>query len=162
MELVGTRSETSPPKSGALPSAWVDRLFERFHAMYGKHWLDLWADVPLDAVKAVWREDLAGFSGEQIRKALDHCKANAKYPPTCPEFAGFCKQFRDTPATTLYLPAPRGELPEPTKAILDGYLPVNRKDCKAWARKILEESAAGRVYPSISIEFAKEALGIAA
>ena len=30
------------------------------------------------------------------------------------------------------------------------------------ARKILEESAAGRVYPSISIEFAKEALGIAA
>ena len=130
--------------------------------MYGKHWLELWSGVPMEAVKATWADDLGAFSGEQIRKALDHCKTHAKFPPTCPEFVALCKQFRDTSATTLYLPAPRGELPDPTKAILDGYLEGKRKDCRAWARKILEESAVGRVYPSISIEFAKEALGIAA
>ena len=165
MEIVNrteAQNATSPANPSALPSAWIDRLFARFHAMYGKHWLDLWGGAPMADVKAVWAEDLSGVSGEQIRRALDHCKGNAKFPPTCPEFVALCRQFRDTPSTTLYLPAPRGELPEPTKAILDGYLDGKRKDCKAWARKILEESAAGRVYPSISIEFAKEALGIAA
>ena len=155
-------SATSRANPSALPEQWIDRLFARFATMYGKHWLELWAGVPMEAVKATWAEDLGGISGEQIRRALDHRKTHSTFPPTCPEFVALCRQFRDTPATTIYLPAPRGELPEPTKVILDGYLEGKHKDCKAWARKILEESAAGRVYPSISIEFAKEALGIAA
>jgi hypothetical protein len=163
MEIVSRTaapSATSRENPSALPEAWIDKLFARFAVMYGKHWLELWSGIPMEAVKAGWAEDLAGTSGEQLRRALDHCKANSKFPPTCPEFLQICRQFRDTPAHALYLPAPRGELPPATKVILDG-LVAGRGDCKAWARKILEQSGKGVVYPSISLEFAKEALGLA-
>jgi hypothetical protein len=112
----------STAQQNALPSAWVDRLFDRFAAMYGKHWFDLWADVPMADVKDAWQTDLAGFSGEQIRKALDHCKTNNTFPPTCPEFAGMCRQFREAPATVLQLTGPRTEMPAHVRKQLDEFM----------------------------------------
>lgn len=133
-------------------------MFARMHAMYGKHWLDLWESAPMADVKAAWASDLAGFKAGQIKAALDHCRANCKFPPTLPEFVGYCRQFRQEPANAIYLPAPRGELPANVAAVLQAFKPTPGKDFRKWARDILEKHANGIVFPAISLEFAKEAL----
>ena len=102
---------TSPANPSALPNAWIDRLFMRFSGMYGKHWADLWQGIPMEQIKAVWAEDLAGCSADQIRHALDHCKTHLKFPPTCPEFVGLCREFREKPQNVAYLPAPKSKMP---------------------------------------------------
>lgn len=147
------------------PTAWIDRLFARFHALYGKHWLDMWHDISVDAVKESWRIALAGCSAEQLRYALAHCMATSKFPPTAPEFAGVCRQFRPSPTAAGYLlPAPRELAGSAIAAGLASTLrsqPDQRDgDCRGWARKILAEAEDGVIYPMISIDNAREALGI--
>jgi len=46
----------------SLPEAWVDSLFARLAARYGAAWLRMWDGIPLDAVKADWAAELAGFA----------------------------------------------------------------------------------------------------
>lgn len=96
----------------ALPDAWIDRLFMRFATLYGRQWLDLWAHVPMDGVKAAWAESLAGLTAEQVRMGLEHCqRGGAKFPPTAPEFAGICRGMRAEPAHRALLSAPRMPMP---------------------------------------------------
>jgi hypothetical protein len=97
---------------------WVRALFQRFSTMYGSKFTTMWADVPMEAVIATWREDLAGVTPEQVRKALDHLKANNPFPPTLPEFLGLCRQHRMKAANVVYLPPPRGEIPEQFRAVI--------------------------------------------
>jgi hypothetical protein len=73
-------------------------------------------------VKDAWQTDLGGFSGEQIRKALDYCKSNNTFPPTCPEFAGMCRQFRETANSHLALTGPRTEMPAHVRAQLNEFM----------------------------------------
>lgn len=58
--------------------------------MYGKHFADLWAGQPIEAVKVVWADGLAGFSGNEIGLGLEACKRR-KFPPTLPEFLELCR-----------------------------------------------------------------------
>lgn len=159
MPALASPNETSP----LLPSAWIDRLFERFATMYGRHWLEQWAGLDIDEVKATWREDLAFADGAQMRKALDHCKAHAKFPPTCPEFVGLCKSFASTydrPALPDYRKA---EIDPEVRAEIAKFLSAaESRDPKNWARRILAEEAAG-TYPHLyGVECAKRALGLIA
>jgi len=87
--------ETSPTSSMSMPAkscplAWVERLFERLSGMYGARFADMWAGSDLEAVKAIWSEDLAGYSGEEIRCGIAACKSKA-WPPTLPEFLLLCR-----------------------------------------------------------------------
>jgi hypothetical protein len=102
---------TSPGSQSVLPDRWIDRLFQRFAEMYGKHWLDMWAGIAIDGVKATWAADLAGCSADQIRHALDHCRTRLKFPPTCPEFVSICREYRKTGQSVVYLPAPKTAMP---------------------------------------------------
>jgi hypothetical protein len=158
-----TNLATSPDTPNALPSAWIDRLFERFAAMYGKHWFDLWADVPMADVKAAWRADLAKVDGEQIRKALEHCKAQCKFPPTLPEFVGLCKAFalaRQRPALPDYS---RAEIaPEVLAEIAKMFEEQRKAEPDDWARNILKLHAEGRYDSFAGLAIARRALGIAA
>jgi len=133
----------------------------RFAAMYGKHWIDMWNDIPMAAVKALWAEDLAGCTGEQIRRALEHVKANNPFPPSCPEFLALCRQFRAPPSVAGYLKPPTSHgIPAEIQAEIDRLLKRKegeKRDPKDWARRIL---ANPERYPSISLEFASEALGL--
>lgn len=104
---------TLPPKSSALPESWVDRIFAELAAMYGKHWLDLWADTDVAAVKASWGAALHGLEGETIRLAIDSLRSQGKpFPPTQPEFVFLCRQFVRRGPHRLALTAPRHEPPE--------------------------------------------------
>lgn len=156
-------SETSQAIPSALPNAWINRLFDRFLTMYGRQWLDLWAGVPLEAVKATWAEDLAAFDADTLRKALEHCRSNNKFPPSSPEFVGLCKSFRPSPAGHYAaLPAPRGGDIDPrVRAEIAKFLEVGRKsDPKDWARRILTEAKDGTYRYPHGINCAEQALGL--
>lgn len=158
MPLPAAQNETS----AGLPSAWIDRLFERFAVMYGRHWFDLWAGVEIDSVKAAWREDLAFASGEQIRKALDHCRGNNKFPPTLPEFVGLFRAFAPAMDTSRALPDYlRAEMDPLVRAEIARFLnPERKRDPKDWAREILRLHAEGRYPHHIGLVNARRALGI--
>lgn len=81
---------TSLAKPTALPESWVEKLFSRLSAMYGRKFADLWSGCNLREVKAAWAEDLAVFSGEEIKRGLDACKTRT-FPPTLPEFVQLCR-----------------------------------------------------------------------
>ncbi|AUT62905.1 hypothetical protein [Paraburkholderia terrae] len=74
----------------AIPEHWVERLFERMESIWGARFQDFWRNVPdPEQIKAVWREGLAGMSGEALRRgvaALFHEKS----PPTLPRFIELC------------------------------------------------------------------------
>lgn len=113
--------------SDALPARWVDSLFDRLAAMYGRHWLDLWADVPMADVKTAWQHGLAGIAGEQLRHALEHCASGAqRFPPTLGEFAAICRAHRVEPAHRLMLPKPRTEMPAHVRDALRAFLDKSR------------------------------------
>ena len=147
-------------QSTALPSAWINRLFDRFAVMYGKHWLDLWADVPMADVKDAWRTELGGCTGEQIGAALKAC---GTFPPTLPEFLALCKPAPVPAAHRLFLPAPprnpNREIRQNVKEEIDKLLDRDRKrDPKDWARGILRDAAAGTYTIHCGIQMAKQAL----
>lgn len=150
-------SATSRLNRSALPSAWVDRLFDLLFAMYGQRWTAMWADAQsIDDIKAVWAEDLAGVNADQIRRALDHLKGNNPHPPTLPEFLGLCRQFRVAEPYAA-LPSPRDEPAPEVKALINDIGKGKTPDYRAWAKKIL---ANPKAYPHISVEFAREAMGV--
>ena len=96
---------TSLVKPSVLPESWVEKLFARFSAMYGRKFADLWADCNLRDVKATWAEDLAGFTGEEIKRGVDACKTRT-FPPTLPEFVQLCRPAVDY--ESLYISAAMG------------------------------------------------------
>lgn len=104
-----TKPTSRQPSSASLD---VDLLFAKLGARYGRHWLDMWAECPIDFVKAEWHEELRRFHPAQVTHALAHL---GKFPPTLPEFADLCTQFRrpSTPAA-LALAAPREKVPTGT------------------------------------------------
>ncbi len=156
-----TSLPTSQANQNALPDAWIDRLFARFHAMYGKAWLDNWAGIALDDVKAIWAQDLARFDADTLRKALDHCKAHNRFPPSCPEFVGLCLAMRPTPHTYHAISVRYAERdPRVTAAIAEWLRPDRKFDPKGWAREILAGESNGTYHDLRGIHCAKVALGL--
>lgn len=159
-------SATLPANLSALPDAWVDRLFARLGAMYGKHWIDLWTNVNPQEVRDTWARALARFEPGAMRRAIEHCESHLKFPPTMPEFVALCRDFRGA-GKLAALPPPRGKLTEHVAAeiarLAEEVAEREHKDRRAWARKILQRAESGdRSLPHISIEYAKEALGMPA
>lgn len=135
-----------------LPSAWVDRLFSRFVAMYGSQKVGaMWADADRDEVKGVWADALGRYTGETLAAAVRGLiDSGSQWPPTLPEFSEACRvaavNRRDQ---ALALAAPGGTVTtrEEAAEILAriGYqAPAKPKvDPKAWAHRILARAAAG-------------------
>ena len=105
-----TTNATLPPKSPALARP-VDVLFARLAMAYGKHWIDMWVGMPLDAVKSEWAASLASVKAHQVESALQHL---GKFPPTLPEFKSLCDQFRKVGPPVLAVTDSRRE-PMPDK-----------------------------------------------
>lgn len=82
-----------------LPSAWVDRLFDRLAVRYGTQFARQYDGLDIAAVKADWAEELAGFrtAPEALEYALNHAD---------PDRAPNASQFR-----ALARMAPRIEKP---------------------------------------------------
>ena len=140
------------PNPAPLPSAWVDRLFSRFVAMYGSQKVGaMWADADRDEVKGVWADALGRYTGETIAAAVRGLiDSGSQWPPTLPEFSEACRvaavNRRDQ---ALALAAPGGTVTtrEEAAEILAriGYQASAKPkvDPKAWAHRILARAAAG-------------------
>lgn len=82
------------PSLKALPSAWIDRLFQRLDQAYPGRWLNSIGD--LQATKDTWATGLCDMSGDEIARGLSACLHNfPKWPPSLPEFRQCCRPPRD-------------------------------------------------------------------
>ena len=74
-----------PPRS--LARAWVLALFNRFEGIFGIRWSEQFrTEQVLESAMQEWAIGLAGLSGEQIKRGLDKCRSDCKWPPTIAEF----------------------------------------------------------------------------
>lgn len=83
-------TESSMPKSSALPDPWIERLFQRMEDRYGSLWAERYGTFPRERVKRTWAEDLADMSPEEMIQGVEACKAR-RFPPTLPEFRDMCR-----------------------------------------------------------------------
>lgn len=134
-------------------------------SLYGKHWIDMWADIPMDAVKEEWQGGLYGYSFKEIGAAIDYCGTNNKFPPTLPEFRELCKSMRKP---TMAKALPRYFTPEEMEnnkerlSVAFKQLKPSGLGDREWAKKILARAKSGEVVPYIALRFANEALNIEA
>lgn len=137
----------------------IDRLFLRMASFYGKHWLDMWADIPLESVKAEWQAKLDGMSSKIVFKAVDYCSNNLKFPPTLPEFVLLCKA--NTPSEINkalprhFTEAEIAKNHERLEKVSKDLSSTSKTDYKDWAKRII---ANPKAYPDLSFKLATEAM----
>lgn len=94
---MGAPETSSTFSQAALPDSWIERIFQRMVGRFGNTFLDKFRTGQLTAggedsglvnAKIVWAEDLAGLTGEQIKRGL---QASYQFPPSCDEFREKCK-----------------------------------------------------------------------
>ena len=113
--------------------SWVERIFVRMSAMYGRLFAEMWAGVDPAEVKATWIDDLAPFCGQQIAWAMEQCKSR-DLPPTLPMFRSLCQQAPRPAAPAL--PAPVVPVEEAQRRVQEASAKAlaPRPDGLAWAR----------------------------
>lgn len=87
-------SQLLETRSTQLPSAWVDRIFDRMQTFYGAKFAEQWRGLDPDRLKLAWAEELAGLSGDELKRGLEACKSR-QWPPTLPEFITLCRPTID-------------------------------------------------------------------
>lgn len=80
----------SSTSAAQIPSAWIERLFERLSGYYGSKFGDLWRGCDLESVKRTWADALAGYAAHEIKRGIDACLRRV-FPPTLPEFLTLCR-----------------------------------------------------------------------
>lgn len=124
---------------------------------YGKHWLDMWADIPMDAVKADWQSKLSGMSSKTVFKTVDYCQDNLDFPPTLPKFVQLCKANSPHEMTkAIGRKFTQEELQKNHERITEisyGISAKAKSNYRAWIKPILETPSK---YPDISVKLAKE------
>lgn len=155
-EELSTYRQVVPPKA-------IDRLFLRMASLYGKHWLDMWADVPMDAVKEEWQGGLYGFNLTEIGNAINYCAENNKFPPTLPEFRDLCNSLRKPAPPHKALPRhfTKEELEQSQQKLRNAFQVVRKYGGdRDWATRILERHQQDpRSVNDVALRFAQEAVG---
>ena len=72
-----------------IPKEWIDRLFVRLWAWYGKAIEEKWGSNT-ELAKSVWQQDLSGLTLAQLKAGMDRCRDTCKFPPHLPEFRALC------------------------------------------------------------------------
>lgn len=90
-------STSSSSQRQEQPGHWIDALFGKFAVIWPRDWAGIVERVgDVDLLKREWAEGLAGMTGDQMRAAIAHCRANLKWAPTIAEFREAAKTG-DTP-----------------------------------------------------------------
>lgn len=75
----------------AMPSSWVDKIFQKLTLTYGRDFLGRWEGVPLEEVKADWAHELDGY--ENAPHAIHYALKNLPpKPPTVLDFRALCQK----------------------------------------------------------------------
>lgn len=145
-----------------LDAGWLDWLWTRLTATYGRRLLDLYAGVEPEAVKAQWAETLGCFNRNP--QALEWVVQNL------PELVPNPVQLRNLAMRAPAAPA----LPEPepvaqparVRAELKRLAEVRRtfnetgRDGRGWARNLVERAERGEPVSRHALREAKVALGL--
>lgn len=89
----------------ALPTSWIERMFDRMLLNYGKKFTDQWGGADPDKLIAHWAAEMASYSPQEIKRGLDALELR-DWPPTLPEFKKMCRSPIDD--TTAYYEAVNG------------------------------------------------------
>jgi len=139
---------------------WVERLFDKMTLIYGQSFLRRWQDIDLEAVKADWAHELAGFAQhpKSIAWALQNLPADKA--PTVLEFRALARKA--PPEVLPQLEAPKAD-PDRIAAELAKLGPVvnepKRDDGREWARRIVAKHESGLRVAPLPLRMARDALG---
>jgi len=77
-----------------VPEKWIDRLFDRFVALFGAQKVaGMWAGSPMAVVKQTDAEQLGRLDPDMVRHGLQRCVDDGlEWPPTLPEFVALCRR----------------------------------------------------------------------
>ena len=73
-----------------LPESWIEKLFHKMLLEYGKKFSDQWGGADTDELIAHWARELAGYTGQEIKRGLAGIDTR-EWPPTLPEFKKMCR-----------------------------------------------------------------------
>lgn len=143
----------------SLPTAWVDRVFDKLTLVYGQQFLRRWSDLDLNAVKSDWAHELSGF--EHHPKAIAWALQNLPMdkPPTVLDFKFLAR--RAPPEDLPRLEAPKAD-PARVAEELAKLAPVMKaptaRPSTDWATRIVERAEAGELVSPATLRMAKDAL----
>ena len=80
-------------------------MFDEMLLDFGKKFVDQWASADPDKLLAYWAQQMASYSGAEIRRGLDAQK-KLDWPPTLPQFKKLCRPGVDS--MTAYYEAVAG------------------------------------------------------
>jgi len=145
----------------SLPLDYVEAIFTKLSLVYGRSFLDRWAGIDMERVKADWGHELAGL--ERSPKSIAHALQNlpADKPPTVLEFRkiAWSMPAADMPAIE-HTPASKKVI----AAVLGGFTrdDTNKPDDgRNWARRIMSRVNDGEKLKIYSVNCAKKALRLA-
>jgi hypothetical protein len=147
----------------SIPTAAIDRLFDRLTTSYGAEFKNKWAGLNIADVKSTWAYELGMFRTNlnAIGWALENL------PDRCPnviEFKNLCKQAPRPAMQALGEPkAPLDVVDkELAKIALQAFKqPVDERgnvDHKRWAKRLKARDDKGEILSPIQKQFYKEAL----
>lgn len=141
----------------ALPSPWVERIFDKLMLVYGRDFIGRWEGIPIANVKTDWAHELSGFEAhpEAIKHALQHLPASK--PPTVYEFRNIAVSAPKM--AVIELPRPPQD-PAIVAKIKSGLKPVQEHDGKEWARRLQRRHVACERLNSYQIKCYRMALGL--
>ena len=142
----------------SLPSAWIDRIFDKLTLTYGQTFLRRWQDLDINAVKSDWAHELDGFdrSPKAIAYALQNL--NPERPPTVLEFRALAYKCPAEQPVLLEIPK---ATPERVAKELDKLAPMRKRiyvDGRDWARRILARHDQGDRIRPYSLKLAQAAM----
>ena len=80
---------TSLTSTEALPTTWVERIFDVMLATFGKKFIDQWVGVEPEKLQAHWAAKLAGYAPAELKRGIDALE-KLTFAPTLPEFRALC------------------------------------------------------------------------
>lgn len=146
----------------SLRADWVEVIFTKLSLAYGRDFLGRWEGLDLDAVKADWAHELAGFAGH--RDAIAHALAHLPpKPPTVLEFRAICRMAPAPAAQRLEAPVANAARRDAELAKLQHLtrLVAGPMGGRGWAHKVLERVQRGERVSPYTVRVARAALGVA-
>jgi hypothetical protein len=140
-----------------LPMPWIDKLFLKLAAVYGREFTNRYNGVDPAQVKQEWAECLSPFTKrpDALRFALDHLPSDRS--PSMLQFRDLCRQAPRDNANALPEPKTAPEIvdKEMAKLVQQVFKP---KDPKRWATRLEQRHKAGEKLSLIQIDAYKKAL----
>jgi len=128
-----------------LPTAWVEKIFRKLSARYGKAFMAQYDGVPISDVMADWAEELAGLQNRP--DAIAH--AIGSLPERAPNVAAFRQLCVNAPRVAVALPAPAANPDRMKSEMAKLVRPVPQTNTYTdWIRRGLSDLAAGMKKPS--------------